>query len=1163
MPTTSETCANCGALIPPIAQMNIVRPWMWAGLCSILLGETPELKCYRCGHAIDMPSITVFHVPNHHRVHVVLGQRKDSAIISAIEEAMRQHTGDDLQFEIHADLKDLRAPITEHVLAYKPLLKELTRSQCVGDLPQFVVDRWRELTPLALAAGVVGVTGLVEGMGGYGINQKTGQRVEFQEMFKGVQEMLAEVQFRVWLRIISSDLSADYTLEDALSQHVLPNGAFGQNTEALRRTLESMKEDSETPGRVWYAGQALYASVAQTNEIENVFEADWCEAYMTFELALQDDSDSILTPFRISAQRAADTIAERFAWDSVARRLNREFTQDTMQSLDPIAERLGYKDLVSRVCGSLSLTITGSAGSLFDVVRTALDDPRMKAIPGWPVTPLRLFTESLVQSGCVELIDKVFDYVQQKIGNQHDSQAHLETWYGEAMKILRQPKRFIERVGEQPRNWEHDLTIKRRLDLWNERANAFRLLGRPQIALDLTEDLLKLIEGKEAFGSERFVLLRNRGILLREIGAVDASRRQLAKLLDQCRLEDKSSLLESYAATCAILGRYEEAIDTLQKAIEVAIKEKSTVERLTVSLALTYGLAHRDSDSLEALRKLELDTQRSDVISVVAAAYVNLLFHGVELNEDDYRHLKIVFNYLTEKLQDLESQGDLHLAVQNLAFIGRLAHHIKPEISESICRKQLALLQKQGRPGDPVALARLAAIAYRRQDRTEAIKLLQKLPRSLSENYGVISDISVAYDATRAVSASLNDLLKAAMAARAPWADCRLIAELKRDTIGKARLIQSRRIRLMNVARLEAGMSDEVVAAIAPCSGQMAVLELLDDGEGIFPMLTTVKSTGEVRTFPLGCRRELDIFALREQIIHRLSVWHEGRQGSPFDLPGWKELKSWLHDQIGKVLGDGEHVVIITHEDMVGLPFHVALGPRWRCSYASSWSVLLDVKPPQYGSPLRVGVFAAPRYHDAPVVREAIADAVSTTHRWAKVTGRDCDVYQDEQADRHAFERLMAECDVVTLFCHGYADPDDLEIALLVSSGGALPPMFAPGRPLVPDANRVSWRDLQSLPRTAPLVLSAACSTGLQWQAGAGEQMGLLGALRQGGTQSLVGPHWDITASTVLPLLKTVMSKHFDQRIPLVDALHETCVNAEKSLPRWLAWSLALEGRWL
>jgi len=112
------------------------------------------------------------------------------------------------------------------------------------------------------------------------------------------------------------------------------------------------------------------------------------------------------------------------------------------------------------------------------------------------------------------------------------------------------------------------------------------------------------------------------------------------------------------------------------------------------------------------------------------------------------------------------------------------------------------------------------------------------------------------------------------------------------------------------------------------------------------------------------------------------------------------------------------------------------------------------------------------------------------------------------------------------------------------------------------DWNRVSWRDLSGFERTSPTIISAACSSGIQWQAGASEQLGLLGALRSGGTRRVIAPRWDIVAESVLPLIQEVISKHIEGEMPLLDALHETCSKAERRLPRWLAWALCLEGNW-
>jgi hypothetical protein len=395
----------------------------------------------------------------------------------------------------------------------------------------------------------------------------------------------------------------------------------------------------------------------------------------------------------------------------------------------------------------------------------------------------------------------------------------------------------------------------------------------------------------------------------------------------------------------------------------------------------------------------------------------------------------------------------------------------------------------------------------------------------------------------------------------APWSDVRLIAELKRDTIGKARYIQRRKAQLVDVSLIEGGLYDDVIAKIAPMEGCLGILEWTGTGSDLFGLLTTIDSAGRVVTAPITAT-ELDIHDLKSKIAHRLSVWHPGRKGDPFDLPEWRLFETWLHGEIVKRLPKGSHVIVIEDQSLIGIPWHVALSPGWCCSYCPGWAMILEGGAiPSQTSP-RLGVFAAPRYLDSTTVKDAIAASVRSTRRWTSWQGYGCMVFENEAADKEGFERLMAECDAVKLLCHGYVSPEDNEIALLVSHGGALPPMHAPGRAEVPDEHRLSWRDLQSLPKAPPLILSCACSSALQWRAGSGEQMGLLGALWHSGTRTFIGPRWDVVAEDVLPLLDDVLFRIFTSNTSLVQSLHQACLEAEKKMPRWLAWSISLEGGW-
>jgi tetratricopeptide (TPR) repeat protein len=1162
MNANPHTCTGCGAAAPLYARVNMVYSWMWQGLCSILVGDVPRTKCPRCGHELDLPTMTALLLPEQRRVCLVTGQLGDPAIVQSLQEHIRKPLQPGWGFETYDRLTDLKPTITEHVLSYKPLLKELLSGQPEEQVMQFVRERWRELTPQALAAALVAITGLVPGIGAYAIDRETGGRPDFEQAFEALTDLVGHIQYMVWISIVTSDFTEEYALEDALTEHIPERGIFSGSAETFGKLLQQcVGQKAFTPLHL-YAALALYASVAQLKETDNPFELLWGRVFFDFELALLSEgpAQSPLLAWQISQKRARDTVTEKAAWDAVAHRLNAKSDAAGWQALETVASRLGYDNLLGRVMGSMK--VSADADGLFSFACRFIDI-MMKQAPEHLESILSRLTQSLVGARDLDLIEKVFDYVEPLIGTDRAQQVDLESWYGACVKELRQPGRVIKRIGEEPRAWERDLTVRQRIKLWNERANAFRLLGKPQPALTITEDCLKEIEGQEGFDHQRYVLLRNRGILLRETGAADESRRQLLDLFEKCVLEERARLLESYAATCHALGRHEESIDALQQAVEMGkIHGDDYVRRLKGMLAQEYALLERDDDALKLLDELGAGTPAWDVRLFEASVYLNLVLRGVKLGEDRQQKLEELVEETFHQMQTAEKAEDISLMTQLLSTVGHLQYAVDPVDSEPVWISLLSVRKRYGQPPDPEAIARLAAVAYGRDDRDRALEWLHLLPGAVVQRFGSIKDLAIAFDTTTNLRFCLQHLMRVAMDNHAPWSDIRLIAELRRDTIGRARLIQQRKAKPADVSRLEVGVSDDDVARLAPARGSLGVLEWCSVSRGLLPLLTIIEDSGTVSTKPLAANN-LKLSFIRAKLMQRLSVWHETRPGSPFDFEPWRDLASWLQECIGPYLPDGEHLVVIDHQSLVGMPWHVALTPRWRCSYAPSWTTLLDEPLVRQGDALRVGVFAAPRYADSEAVKTSISQAVDSARQKMGAGGHVCMVYENEAADRPAFERLMAECDVVELLCHGYVDPDDREVALLVAHAGVRPPMYTQSKGTFPDAHRLSWRDLQALPRAAPLVLSAACSSGLQWQAGAGEQMGLFGALRQGGTRAFIGPRWDVVAQAVLPLLDTLLDLHINHGVTLVDALHQTCLEAqEHHLPGWLAWSLALEGDW-
>jgi hypothetical protein len=170
-------------------------------------------------------------------------------------------------------------------------------------------------------------------------------------------------------------------------------------------------------------------------------------------------------------------------------------------------------------------------------------------------------------------------------------------------------------------------------------------------------------------------------------------------------------------------------------------------------------------------------------------------------------------------------------------------------------------------------------------------------------------------------------------------------------------------------------------------------------------------------------------------------------------------------------------------------------------------------------------------------------------------------VAESESADHDAFRRIMERADVAKVLAHGFISPADDEVALMLAHDGALPlaDSVAAGSE-VGRRHRLSWNECQELRRAPEVVFSAACSSGVSYVRGLGERLGLLGALRRGGTRSLIAPRWNIVAEDVLPILDAAMERFLERGDALGLALHQAC--AESDRPRWLAWALALEGDW-
>lgn len=355
------------------------------------------------------------------------------------------------------------------------------------------------------------------------------------------------------------------------------------------------------------------------------------------------------------------------------------------------------------------------------------------------------------------------------------------------------------------------------------------------------------------------------------------------------------------------------------------------------------------------------------------------------------------------------------------------------------------------------------------------------------------------------------------------------------------------------------GLGEEVLGRLGPAVGALTVIEFLRTPDAFACLLTRIDADEEVESRWLSTP-EVDLGQLAPRLRTKLANWHRGREGDPLDLPEWVTVEAWLREELHDVDADST-VAFIEVEELAGLPWHTAVGGR-PCTYLSGWSALLELAERDVsGEPSTVGILQVPRFGELAEVADALVASAAVAEAQARSCGLAVSSAASIDCAREAFRQIMEGSDVAVALCHGFVDEQG-EVALMLASEGTLP-LAASRRSsdLAATGHLVSWREAQALAQAPEVVLSAACSSGLSRITGLGERLGLFGGLKRRGTRAVVAPHWDIVAADVLPILDDVFARLL-RGIPLGAAVAGASVAAACDRPRWLAWSLALEGDW-
>jgi hypothetical protein len=252
-----------------------------------------------------------------------------------------------------------------------------------------------------------------------------------------------------------------------------------------------------------------------------------------------------------------------------------------------------------------------------------------------------------------------------------------------------------------------------------------------------------------------------------------------------------------------------------------------------------------------------------------------LVSHPTLIRSEEGRALGIAA--IDHLLKVWKDQGQTHFsepAEQALRLLALLSHRTGAEDAMTLWRVFADLADASGRP-DPMATIALVAGAG---DPNDARTRVDRAYDATAAAFSGARRLSESYLSTRSIWDFLADVQQAFAAKGMPTEHRRVVAELGRDVIGRLRPSTAE----VAPEGLRASAPwDEVIAALP---GRLAVLEWVEEGEVLRPLVTVVRH-GDVAS-DLCKESPVDIEGLGSRITARVRGWHAGRAGDPFDLTG-------------------------------------------------------------------------------------------------------------------------------------------------------------------------------------------------------------------------------------------------------------------------------------
>jgi tetratricopeptide (TPR) repeat protein len=1059
---------------------------------------------------------------------------------------------------------DLRTQIVKQLRRHVAALSELQKPRSAQDFKDFLKGQWQNYTPEVFVAGLL----LMMAKLGKEIAAEEGP-ISIPEEFDRAVADLARRQALSWVALCENWTieGARHSFEDDLQRYLVPSalltgspGHFFAGADAI------LAQEKAVSGRLRFTLEAVRATLCSFTRQENRNASQWTEFLVAHEMALSTstDKDEALRRLRIGEERARNTAIFQGVFDAIGRRI-KGATEESVHTLDKVAGRLGYPTILREIKSS-GLRFSGEVTTqqALDFIGEFLVDHKSSSAAERTATViggLQLMEVVIPHQDKADKLCELADGAMARFGKADEMRGEVEAWLGSVLNRLREPAKFLLRLGKTIAPWEMALPAPLRISLWTERATAMRLMGEPQVARDLYEIVDELCTDDLRVADKR-VSQRNLAIGYRETGAPDVALRKLNELLPYTIGEERINTLESLMVTHRALGQADRALACSEEAMRLAIGPLAGhYDRLALSHGST--LASIEGQEETAARfALGLPVPNAEAPRELFA-YVTLwlnVIDVVDLTEDMFDRIEAASEALTELTEKADKRGDGQLKVQALRATAHLYELLdQPDAFRRWVDLNQTLIKLE-QPLDTAALLALARFSYLHGHEKEARELALMVPDSLIPRVGSVKNIDEAAKALFDV-AWFFDRLIAELAGREPplFEDLRIALELKRDAIRRAMSSVAGQAMDTFVAPINAELG-----SLAGLEGDVAVLEITAFADMYAMMVTIVGSDGGIAAHLLP-HGDVAFEALTTEIVNRLANWTSQMPGDPFAIEQWKKLEAWISERLSPLLPRRSHLVVLESAILVGLPWHVAVPSHWTCSYAASWSSLLTATKENRSAPTGpdvIGVALVPTFDENAEVLSALRLSDDRSRKFAAASALKFEDAVEIACDHGELSRLLQSSTILKILCHGYFSKPENEVAWMVAAGGELPLKSAHAASTAAGRrHRFSWRNIVALERGPRVVFSAACSSARAHIVGEGERLGLFAPLRSIGTRAMVAPAWDIEAKAVLPILDTTLEL-YAKGVGLAKALSQACLEASAAQPRWLAWSLTIEGDW-